>query len=390
MKNRQILRVATALIAAGLLVILSIVPAFAYDSPTYTDLGIPDPEENQTLKTLVQSWNDYGEDTPLFGWCSYLYYRDLSSTTANTHRLSSTQYKLPSTNMKERIGYGNFCFTYNWFDDDMVSYSQDVFIRGNMYLGFTSTGYMYFRFDSSNSSSTYQSVSIYYTVFTQDNYYYFQIRSLEYKDHTGEVGVLQSQDSGKSPVNVRIAFFLRDTGNTVSDDIDIAFFRCLGINGGIDYFGFPSAREVGFNTSVSRAKIALYRAAYEDPTAEPPSSWMAQSLEDCMTAACELQFNQGAENGYSTGFNNGYNSGFADGEDDGYRTGFDAGQTESLNSTNTFTDMIFSIFEAPGRLIDGMLDFDVLGINIASFVKTLITITAVGLVVALLFKLFGR
>ena len=96
---------------------------------------------------------------------------------------------------------------------------------------------------------------------------------------------------------------------------------------------------------------------------------------------------------YNTGKNDGYNAGKAAGEAlhaDDYKNGFAAGQTDALNSNSSLKDLIFSIFSAPAYFINGILDFDFFGINLATLVKTLITLVAVALVVIFLLKLMKR
>ena len=106
------------------------------------------------------------------------------------------------------------------------------------------------------------------------------------------------------------------------------------------------------------------------------------------------------QNGYDAGNANadqqyveGYKSGKADGEAahaDDYRNGFAAGQTDAMNSTSSLKDMIFSIFSAPADLINGILDFDLFGINLATLVKTLITLAVTALIVVFLIKFMRR
>lgn len=88
-----------------------------------------------------------------------------------------------------------------------------------------------------------------------------------------------------------------------------------------------------------------------------------------------------------------YQSGYTAGEAahaDDYKNGFAAGQTDAMNSTSSLKDMIFSIFSAPADLINGILDFDLFGINLASLVKTLITLAVTALIVVFLIKLMRR
>lgn len=96
------------------------------------------------------------------------------------------------------------------------------------------------------------------------------------------------------------------------------------------------------------------------------------------------------DKGYDAGHDAGYDEGYAAGGEAGYSKGFSAGQTEAMNSNSTLKDLIFGIFSAPGELINGILDFDLFGINLASLVKTLLTLTIVALIVVFLFKLMRR
>lgn len=105
-------------------------------------------------------------------------------------------------------------------------------------------------------------------------------------------------------------------------------------------------------------------------------------------------------NGYAAGIEKvkenyqlGYTKGKADGEAahaDDYKNGFAAGQTDAMNGTHSLKDLIFSIFSAPADLINGILDFDLFGINVASLVKTLITLAVTALIVVFLIKLMRR
>lgn len=102
---------------------------------------------------------------------------------------------------------------------------------------------------------------------------------------------------------------------------------------------------------------------------------------------------QAGEAAHAGDYDNGYAAGKAAGEalhSGDYNKGFAAGQTDALNSTSSLKDMIFSIFSAPSDLINGILDFDLFGINVASLVKTLITLSVTALIVVFLIKLMRR
>lgn len=109
-------------------------------------------------------------------------------------------------------------------------------------------------------------------------------------------------------------------------------------------------------------------------------------------------FNAGESSIWASGiirknYEKGYSDGITVGEAlhaDDYKNGFAAGQTDAMNSTHSLKDMVFAIFSAPAYFINGILDFDLFGINLATLVKTLITLVAVALVIIFLLKLMKR
>ena len=129
-----------------------------------------------------------------------------------------------------------------------------------------------------------------------------------------------------------------------------------------------------------------------------------------MEYVSDAYYDAGIEDGYddawADGNNYGYNNGFIDGKKDGYELGYDDGVSESydlgfddgwadgnnhgvtdtLNSTSTFKDMVFAIFDAPVSLVNNMLDFDLLGINVLSLSKTVLTVAVIAVIVTVLIK----
>jgi hypothetical protein len=89
---------------------------------------------------------------------------------------------------------------------------------------------------------------------------------------------------------------------------------------------------------------------------------------------------------YQDGFAVGKEEGYKAGEAKGYSKGFLEGESSGMNSANAFTGMFVSLFQAPVTLFEGALNFDFLGINILAFVKTLLTLSVVGLIVFVVFK----
>ena len=80
---------------------------------------------------------------------------------------------------------------------------------------------------------------------------------------------------------------------------------------------------------------------------------------------------------YDTGYYNGYRDGKKDGFDDGFDEGFAEGQKDEYSVYG----LVNTLFNAPAQFIGTMLNFDVFGINLATFVKVLFTFICVAFVI---------
>lgn len=90
---------------------------------------------------------------------------------------------------------------------------------------------------------------------------------------------------------------------------------------------------------------------------------------------------------YKQGFYNGQQQGLSIGQTEGYNNGFNAGQTEGFNagyveglntgSNFTFNSLISSVIDVPVRTFTNLFDFDLLGVNLASFFYALLTMCVV-------------
>ena len=69
-------------------------------------------------------------------------------------------------------------------------------------------------------------------------------------------------------------------------------------------------------------------------------------------------------------YNNGYNK--------GYESGYNAGSSDS----GTFANMIFAVIDAPVKTINGLLDFEVLGVNMRNFFLSLVSVTLIGFIIS--------
>lgn len=83
--------------------------------------------------------------------------------------------------------------------------------------------------------------------------------------------------------------------------------------------------------------------------------------------------------GVERGLTNGYNSGYSDGYEQGSIDGV-------VRNENAFLNMVTAIFTAPGAFIDGIFNFEIFGINLAGFIKTILTIAIVGAIIVIIWK----
>lgn len=90
--------------------------------------------------------------------------------------------------------------------------------------------------------------------------------------------------------------------------------------------------------------------------------------------------------GYDTGHEVGYSKGYNQGVADGYQQGYNAGVT-SDGFLASLGSLMGTVVMLPVQLLINVLDFDVFGVNIASFVRSLITIVIVLFIIRLIFNM---
>lgn len=94
-------------------------------------------------------------------------------------------------------------------------------------------------------------------------------------------------------------------------------------------------------------------------------------------------FMSGASVNYQNGYDDGYGSGFASGENTGYNKGYSVGYNKGTveGSDYSFIGLIGSVLDAPISAFKGLLNFDILGVNMASFVTAILSLCVVIVVV---------
>lgn len=110
-----------------------------------------------------------------------------------------------------------------------------------------------------------------------------------------------------------------------------------------------------------------------------------------------LTDNEYYNQGYSAGQTDGYNKGYSAGENDGYTSGYDAGNTigfvngynKGVNDSNqyTFVNLIGATIDAPMQYFKSLFNFELLGVNLSSFLMGLFTLC---IIVTILKLCLGR
>lgn len=96
-------------------------------------------------------------------------------------------------------------------------------------------------------------------------------------------------------------------------------------------------------------------------------------VADSNNAYYDSGYNAGYRDGVAT--NSGYNEGYNVGSRIGYQNGYVAGVSSSQNYT--FLGLMGSIFDAPIKAFTSLFDFDVLGVNMSSFLLSFFSVCIV-------------
>lgn len=94
-----------------------------------------------------------------------------------------------------------------------------------------------------------------------------------------------------------------------------------------------------------------------------------KAYNDGMADGWQAGYDDGYEQGWNEGEREGYNDGCVDGYQDGYDEGIKKGEEVNAN----LGDMFLNILDSPRQAISNILNFEFLGINLASLVFFLIT-----------------
>lgn len=330
MKNKQKARRRCAWISAVLLCIVAILPVLFLPASAEIQSGLPTISENPAWVTPSDSCSEDLSGSS----CTYIGSLKFENFTLPTHYPDITTQYAKQT-------YSNFVLRYYEGSAWKYVYIQDADT--------------YISVDASSSGTHFK---IFAYVF-------------------GTYSMVLCYDAG-------------DEGFRVGSDTHlIQSFEIYGIYGNSDAWAEFSQvlQSVGGSSDKLEETDSTYEAGY--------NAGYTAGARDGQAAGYQSGYEAGkAESGnYDKGFEAGKKAGRVEGEAlhaMDYQNGFEAGKTYAMNSTSSLKDLIFSIFSAPADLINGILDFDLFGINLASLVKTLITLTVTALIVVFLIKLMKR
>ncbi len=100
-----------------------------------------------------------------------------------------------------------------------------------------------------------------------------------------------------------------------------------------------------------------------------------------MTSSFQIGYNTGFDkgnsHGYNTGYQSGYDIGYNEGKAYGYNEGFNKGYEQGAGGNNTLVGMIYAIVDAPFKVLKDSMNFNFLGINVADFIFSALTMIIV-------------
>lgn len=101
-------------------------------------------------------------------------------------------------------------------------------------------------------------------------------------------------------------------------------------------------------------------------------------------------FMDGAALSYNFGFDEGYDVGYVAGDGAGYNrgygVGFNKGQVDASSGNYTFLGLIGSVIDAPISAFRGLLDFELLGVNMSSFVLAVMSLCVIIVIIRMVLR----
>ena len=223
-----------------------------------------------------------------------------------------------------------------------------------------------------------------------DNYYFTYYRALELY-LSGNFNAVSKVEVSKS----EMSFFIFDNN----------MFQGVGDRDGPDSVKFTYYAEDGVN--YFSVNCYAYHTNYADLSSydyskywylDPPNltdnqyyqSGFTQGYSDGYKEGLNVNSNESFTDGYNKGQVDGYNKGLIQGAKEptqnAYDRGYEAGKIAGISSANdyTFLGLLGAVVDAPLTALTGLLNFDLLGFNMANFFYALVTCALIIFVVRLL------
>ena len=168
------------------------------------------------------------------------------------------------------------------------------------------------------------------------------------------------------------------SGSIADNDVGVST-RQLGVVV-VRYFGVDSNGDLDTTNFIEFA--FLNQNFYNADSRLSPRTYYFTRI-DTDSAQYSAGYNAGQTIGYSEGQTAGYNTGYSAGDSVGYSRGYNAG----VNATNTytFTNLISAVLDAPINAFTSLFNFEILGVNLSSFLLALFTICVVLTVIKFIF-----
>lgn len=90
--------------------------------------------------------------------------------------------------------------------------------------------------------------------------------------------------------------------------------------------------------------------------------------------SCSFGRNSSAKDSFNHGYTNGYNIGYTDGNRNANDTLYQQGYNAGLKSSQGFYGLLTAVFDVPVQAFTGLLNFNVLGVNMVDFVTSMLTL----------------
>lgn len=239
---------------------------------------------------------------------------------------------------------------------------------------------IYFDFDKSYSSNIFMNSSDFHV------------------NTTGYFNVIKLKDHNNTYTKLAYLIIPGDNGATFNmKSLELGYGKSFFQNVSNDYFGFPSligSPEYDNYMIYSYTDTSNWKYIFAFPSSVTLNDNNSIKYNIFYSlASVDFSDNQIYQEGYDEGYNRGLalgtTEGYGNGYDTGYDVGFGNGRNEGIQNANnySFLGLFGAIVDAPLTGLRSLFNFEFLGINLLSFITSLLTIALITFVIK---KLMGR